>query len=295
MRGKTVFAGLILALSGAAASAQTAARVPTANDIYCAGVVTSEHVPQDSFIITGEQSSYRVTFEEGDYVYVNKGSSQGVKVGDAFTVIRPTFDWTEIEWSQWEFSILKKLGTVWEDEGKVRVVVTQPNVSIAQIEHSCGYMQRGDVVLPFVERPKPRVKTDATFDRFAPPSGKAAAMIVATKDFQSGVGSGDSVYVNLGSNQGVKVGDYFRIFRYAGTQRETAYQTRRFAFDADAEDAVFGRQYGYGSVPQRYKWDNVPREVLGEGIVVRVSPNSSSVLVTFTLHECYTGDYIEIE
>ena len=103
------------------------------------------------------------------------------------------------------------------------------------------------------------------------------------------------MYVNLGADEGVKVGDYFRIFRYQGTEHETAYQTRRFAFDADGSIAAYGRNYGYGSVPLKYKWDNVPREVLGEGVVVRVGTNSATVQVTFSLREIFAGDYVEIE
>ena len=45
------------------------------------------------------------------------------------------------------------MGTVWEDEGRVKVVVVRPDVSIAQVEHACDYVQRGDIVLPFAERP----------------------------------------------------------------------------------------------------------------------------------------------
>ena len=33
------------------------------------------------------------------------------------------------------------------------------------------------------------------------------------KDFDSVVGTGQKVYLNVGSNQGVKVGDYFRATR----------------------------------------------------------------------------------
>ncbi len=37
------------------------------------------------------------------------------------------------------------------------------------------------------------------------------------KDFDSVLGTGQKVYFNVGSNQGVKVGDYFRAVRsYAG-------------------------------------------------------------------------------
>jgi hypothetical protein len=53
--------------------------------------------------------------------------------------------------------------------------------------------------------------------------------------------------------------------------------------------------YGYGSSPVRYTWDCLPREILGEGIVVRVSNNTATLMITTTRHEIYVGDYIEVE
>jgi hypothetical protein len=53
--------------------------------------------------------------------------------------------------------------------------------------------------------------------------------------------------------------------------------------------------YGFGSAPGRYAWNDLPREVLGEGIVVNVSRNSSTVMITFNSVEVYAGDYVEIE
>jgi hypothetical protein len=53
--------------------------------------------------------------------------------------------------------------------------------------------------------------------------------------------------------------------------------------------------YGYGSAPARYEWNDLPREILGEGMVINVSRNSSTVVVTYSTLEIYAGDYIEIE
>ncbi len=292
MRGKIVLAGLILGLFGIVASAQDKTPSSFPNDVYCAGVVTSEAVPHETFVITGEESGTKAVFIDHDYVYVNKGSSQGVKVGDAFSVVRPVEDPIKVDWTKWQTSILHKMGTVWQDEGRLQVVSVRPDVSIAQIQHACEYVQRGDIVLPFVERPQPPLKPEDHFDRFAPADGKPLAMIITGKIFQQQVGRNDVVYVNLGTMQGVKAGDYFRIFRYTGTQHETAYQTRRFAFDVDGD---LGPTYGYGSVPVKYNWTNVPREDLGEGVVLRTGPNSATVLITFSVREIYAGDYVELE
>ena len=296
MRGKIVLAGLILGLSGLVAAAQDRPTVPRPGDIYCSGTVTSESVPQDTYVITGEQSATKITFDEGDYVYVNKGSSQGVKVGDEYSVVRAVKDPYGIEWTKWEFAILHKMGTVWEDEGRVKVLIVRPDVSIGQVEHSCDYVQRGDILLPFTERPAPPLKSEANFDRFAPANGKPLAMVITGKKFQQQVGNEDIIYVNLGNAQGVKVGDYFRIFRYQGTQRETDYQTPRYAFDMEFHSAVPDAGiYGFGSVSKKYTWNNVPREDVGEGVVLRTGPNSATVLITFCLREIFPGDYVEIE
>src|ERR1700734_1092073 len=97
MRGKIVLASLILSLSGVTASAQNpAASAPIYKDVYCSGTITNESVPQDSYVITGEGSNYKITFWDGDYVYLNKGASQGVKVGEDSRGIRPVVFTTEV-------------------------------------------------------------------------------------------------------------------------------------------------------------------------------------------------------
>ena len=116
-------------------------------------------------------------------------------------------------------------------------------------------------------------------------SGKKMAMIVANREFAQTASAGRIVYVNLGTEQGARLGDYYRIFRYQGDRHSTTYVPKGM------EHAV----YGYGAAPGNWKWDDLPREVLGEGIVLNVSQNASTVLVTDSLREIFTDDYIEIE
>ena len=60
------------------------------------------------------------------------------------------------------------------------------------------------------------------------------------------------------------MGDYFRIFRYQGTQHETAYQTPRYAFDMEFDSAVPDAGiYGFGSVSKKY--DLEQRSARGRG------------------------------
>lgn len=268
-----------------AAAAAALTRQPDVSAVYCSGFVTNRGVPDHVRLISGEQSNSKITFIQGDYVYLNRGSKQGVKVGDEFSVVRPVSDELKMPWFRWQDRLLGAMGTVYEDEGKIRVVNVHAKVSIAQVVLSCKYMQRGDILLPFEERPTPPFKDTSNFDHFAPVTGKPVAMVVAMKDFQQVAGKYTTVYINLGSGQGVKPGDYFRVFRYQGSRAETVPQTEGYQYQI----------YGFGSTPGRYSWNDLPREILGEGIVLNVSRNSSTVFITYATIEIYAGDYVEVE
>ena len=202
-----------------------------------------------------------------------------------FSVVRPESDPNRVSWFKWQPKLVKAMGSSYLDLGQLKVVKVQPKTSIAQVVFSCGPMQRGDIVYPYQPRPTGPFKDPGKFDHFAPVSGKPVAMVVTSKDWAQSVGQRDTIYVNLGTTQGVKLGDYYRIFRYQGSRSETAPTEKDYQF----------KLYGYGSSPQRYEWNDLPREVLGEGIVLNVSKNSSTVLITFSSSEIYAGDYVEVE
>src|SRR5260370_8459758 len=89
-------------------------------------------------------------------------------------------------------------------------------------------MQRGDILLPYEERAAPPIKDAGAFDHFAPPTGKPVAMVVAGKDYGQAFGKLSAVHVNLGANQGARVGDYFPIFRYQVSIAEMVPQNNAY-------------------------------------------------------------------
>lgn len=266
------------------APSNTPAGQPSYTKVYCSGFLKDTKLPDDARLVSGEQIGYKVTFAQGERVYLNQGSDKGVRVGDRFVVVRATQD-PSTEWFRGQFKLTKAIGILYEDLGQVKVVNVLPKTSIAEITFSCDYMQRGDIVRPFEERPVPPYKELGPFDHFAPVSGKPVGMMVTTIDFQQSEGQGSTIYINLGAAQGVKVGDYVRFFRYQGKLDEFAPQTRGYQTEL----------YGFGSSPVHYQGKDLPREVLGEGIVLNASRNGSAVLITFSSADIYTGDNVEIE
>ena len=258
---------------------------PDYSAVYCAGFVTDDRVPDEIRLISGEESNNKVVFAAGDHIFISKGSAQGVRVGDRFAVVRAVKDPNEVPWFKWQGKLLKAMGTRYRDAGQVEIVNVQPNVSTGVIKLSCDYLQRGDIALPMTDRPSPPYKPAEKFDSFAPVSGKSVGMMVAGVDYAQAYGKNSTVYVNLGTNQGVKVGDYFRIFRYQGSTAETAVQFADYQY----------KMYGFGSTPVKYQWNDLPREVVGEGVVINVSHNASTMFITYSKLEMYAGDYVEIE
>jgi len=283
--GLVIFAGATVYAAQNAPQSAAGVVQPGFSPVNCSGFVTDQKVSDEMRLVSGEQSGYKAIFARGDYVYINRGQDKGVRVGDRFAVMRPDRDPAEVQWFKWQEKLLKAMGTTYVDAGQVRVVNVQPKMSIAEVVFSCGYMQRGDIIRPYVDRPAPPFKDAAAFDHFAPVSGKPVGMVVSGTDFAQIYGSGSTVYVNLGAAQNVKVGDYFRVFRYQGSLSETAPQTKNYQTEL----------YGFGSSPVRYTWKDLPRELLGEGIVLNVSRNAATVYLTFSSSEIVAGDYTELE
>jgi hypothetical protein len=250
-------------------------------------VITTQAVPQDTYVISGEESDQRIVYEQGRYVFINKGAKQGVKIGDQFLVSRAESDpQVKTQWIEWQDRITKAMGTTYADLGRLKVVSVQENTSTAEVVQSCDYIQRGDIVTPFAERPAPKFKAETKFDLFAAPSGKPKAMIAAaTTHFGVAAGTGTIVYVNLGAKQGVQVGNYFRVFRYQDNHHDKVFEIPKADY----------MTFGFGSAPKPYGWSDLPRDVLGEGIVVRVGPNAATVLITDSVRDIYIGDYVEVE
>jgi len=283
MRGTWIVFALAVVLLGGIAAGQGPQRTNVDPSVmYCSGIATSEPLHGGGNIISGEDSNALVGFALNDLVYINRSAA---RVGDEYLVVRPVSDLLEEPWFQSQPQLMRAMGQVWADLGRIRVVHSDAKVSTARVVSSCSFMQRGDILLPFVERPGPPLKLDGLqVDPFAPVSGKTG-MIVTTKTFNEAAGVGSVVYVNLGSSQGVRVGSYLRVFREQGRREELAYNTPGYV----------DQLYGFGSSPERYTWEGLPREIEGEGIVVRTSGNAASLLITAVRREIYVGDYVEIE
>jgi len=258
---------------------------PTMSDVYCAGFITNQVVPETSFVAAGWATPHQSRFADRDYIYIQGGS---YAEGTELWVVRHLRDPNHYQAFPGQTAAISASGEPYADLGRVKVVALRNNIAIAQVEFSCDTITPGDLVMPYAERAIPEYHRPVPFDRFAVPNGKLSGRIIMGREFDVLAGAGSKAYLNVGSDQGVKVGDYFRVVRdYQIAKME---KVDALSYKASTQEDTQKKPPMF--LPMRA--GELPRRSLGEAIVVGVSPKSSTVMVTYSLEEMLVGDNVEM-
>ena len=271
-------------------------QTPTYADIYCSGFINKQMLPDANFVAGGLQTPTTTKFVRGDIVYMQGG---GYTSGAEYEIIRALRDLNEYEMYPGQKKLLKETGQPYEEVGRVKIVDTRSKMAIAQVEYSCDGVNPGDTAIPFAEKPMIAFHVPIRFDRFLPPSNRLSGRIVMGKDFDSELSNGQKLYINVGANQGVKVGDYFRAVRSYEADLKDPVDSLSFKA-AIAEDtqlktpSVDPKMFTKGNGPVIHVRD-LPRRAVGEMIVIGVTPTTATCMVVFALEDIHAGDGVELD
>ncbi|HEY6249378.1 MAG TPA: hypothetical protein VI685_05425 [Candidatus Angelobacter sp.] len=258
----------------------------TPSDLYCSGFITTQTIPESSYVAAGWNSPDQTHYAGAtDFVYIYGASS--FKAGDRLHILRKVRDPNHYELYKGERAAIQQVGQPYFERGYVRVLEVQRNVAIAVPELSCGDFVPGDVAIPLVEREKP-VLHPVTLDRFAVANGKPTGRIVMTNEFDSVVGSGQKVYLNIGEDKGLKVGDYLRATRtYPYSYRDPVDGLSTYATNTEET------QKKPPKLPKD-KLGDLPRRTLGAMVVLTVHPRSATAMIVNALEDIHAGDGVEV-
>jgi hypothetical protein len=271
-------------------------QTPTAVDLACAGFISKQLVPNANFV-AGDLYTPSVTKNSnGEVVYL---AGKGYEVGQKYTIVRELRDPNRYEIFAGQHAMLKTMGQPYSEIARVRIIDTRSKMAIAEIEMSCDPVNPGDFVIPYVEKSAISFHPPLRFDRFLPSNGKLTGRIAMARDFDSEIGPGVKVYLNVGSNQGVKPGDYFRAVRsYEADQHDP---TESLSFKAStnedtqlhqaAIDPTFLTKTGGPVIHVR----DLPRRAVGEIAIISTTPTTSTGMVVFALESVHLGDAVEID
>ncbi len=287
------------------------ARTAGVSDLYCGGTIELSPSFSGPEIVGAEQEQEQHSFAEGDYVFVSVGTQQGVRVGQEFLVVRPRGKFSS------DFSRKKgTLGMYIQEVGRLRVTEAKDRAAVAVVTHSCDQLLLGDLLRPLPLRTAPLVRAEVAGSRFSDPNGKPQGRIVLARDGREMPTRNEIVYIDLGSEDSVKTGDYLTIFRPAGAGSISHYRDVEIATAGSGgfqSDAFKGGKFS--SQAQRVKDQNgtsvlgptvnspkikarrppVPRKVVGEMVVLNVQARTATALITRIAQEIFTGDFVEVQ
>ena len=271
-------------------------QTPTYADLYCAGFINKQILPDANYVMGGLQTPSTTKFTRGDMVYLH---GTGYSLGSEFSVIRALRDINEYEMYPGQKKLLKETGQPYEEVGRVKIIDTRSHAAIALVEYSCDGVNPGDTAVPFAEKQTVSFHTPIQFDRFLPATGKLSGRIVMGKDFDSVLGTGQKLYMNVGANQGVKVGDFFRAVRTYQADLDDPVDSLSFkaaiAEDTQAKTpSVDPKMFTKGNGPIIHVRD-LPRRAVGEIVIIGVTPTTATGMIVFAMEDVHAGDTVEMD
>jgi len=258
---------------------------PTLSEVYCAGFITRQEVHPVATVIDDWRAPEQVRSAERSYIYL---SGNEVQEGKEYLLLRHTHDPNHNQSFPGQLGLVARLGEMYQDLGRAKVVAVRKKVGVAQVESGCSEILPGDIAVPFQERLRPEFK-QTNFEPFAVPNGKTRGRVVMGRDLDTIVGSRRIVYLNVGEAQGVKPGDYFRALRDYGSIADNPVEA--LPFKAPPYDPT---QKNPPNFQFHEHADQLPIRAIGEMIVLSTTSNSSAALTTYVPEDIHLGDTVEM-
>lgn len=259
---------------------------PSASDLYCAGFLSKDRYNHANYVAGGLQTPDASLFGRGDTLFLEGG---GYQEGQRYSVIRELVDINRYEPYQGQHSDISGAGQPYADLGYVHVTAIRGDVAIAEVELACAPITPGDLLVPFHERGPLAYRPVQLFERFPTGTPAVTGRVVMTKDFDTVVGMGQKVYLNVGSDKGVKPGDYLRAMR--------SYDPGKMEFVDSLSSKMppsDDSQKNYVSMTGR-NLGGLPSRAVGEMIVLSVTPSSATAMITVSKEAITVGDEVELE
>ena len=288
---------------------QDTAEIPIVkgNNLYCAGFIQTAPINTTYEIVGAVNEKEQHIFSQGDMLYIRGGANRGVNVGDMFSVIRPRGK-VESDWTK-----KNDVGFYVQELGAVEVVRVMSEVSVVRVKTSCDNFLFGDLLEPVPQRKSPLYKDRGELDIFAQPTGKERGRILMSREGQELLGREQIVYIDLGADENVKVGDYLTIYRPLGTgnilddvrneevnARTDGYQSEEYRggeFSVMAPRKSGDRARGSIVTTQEAK-NRRPaglRRIVGEMVILNVKEKTATAVITRVAQEVHTGDFVEVQ
>jgi len=271
-------------------------QTPTSVDLNCAGFVSKKIEAHGKFVTGGLESPFTTKYANNEVVFLH---GTGYEAGQEYTVVRELVDPNRYELFRGQWSALKAAGQPYEELARIQIVDTRNKMAVARVEFSCDTVIPGDYLVPFAEKPSVAFHPPMKFDIFAPANGQLNGRIILAKDFDSELGTGGKVYLNIGANQGLKVGDFLRAERSFEAVSRDAVDSLSFSANTvestQAHPVSMNPTFLDRSQGPVVRAAEMPRKAVGEIVIIGTTPSTATGMIVFALEPVYVGDRVELD
>jgi len=281
------------------------------DELSCGGMIEYAPAARRLEIIGGEEEQEQNVFSTGDVVYLSGGANLDLRVGEELSIARPRGQFKS------DFSRKKGfLGVYTQELGRLRITQVREQVSVAEITSACGEIYFGDYLRSLPNRQAPAGRAATPIDRFATASGKQQGRIVLAREGRELVSRNQVVFIDLGEEDSVKVGDYLTVFRPVGKGNITNFRDEEIVVPASGgfqseeykggkfsnqatrvkspnETGVYGPVVTSPDIKKRRP--QLPRKIVGEMVIIATEQRTATAIITRTAQEITTGDYVEVQ
>lgn len=261
------------------------ANAPTLSEIYCSGFVSKKSISPSGTIVGGDLSPETTAYHEGNYIYLR---GNDVKEGQEYLLLRHMQDPNRYESFKGQEKAVAALGEMYQDLGRAKVQYIRNKVGVAMVEMACEPALPGDIAVPYSERPRPEFRHVA-YNEFAMPTGKTAGRIIEAKDLDTFIGLHRIVYLNVGEQQGVKPGDYFRITRNYQSILDSPSESLPLYAPAADDTQKDVPKYNFKKLA-----GDLPIRTVGHLMILSVTPTTATGLTTYVNEDVHLGDGVEM-
>lgn len=177
---------------------------------------------------------------------------------------------------------------MYKEVGRLRVNIVHEGTTTATVLRTCEAIAVGDICIPFNVKDEPLVKLGRALDPLAPPTGKVTGTIIAGRDFTWWFAQRDVAFLDIGSKQGVALGQYYRVFRPFNNTNEFSYK-----YTMQYPTYMMGEQMSpHLTLAEQ---NALPRDILGEMVIIHVEGKTATALVTTMRRPIRVGDNVELQ
>jgi len=260
-----------------------ALQVVTSPEMNCLGFISEFPVSEEVFIAGAEEEGITALASENDLISLNGPGIIDLKTGESYKVVRP-------EGKVRDRISKDEIGTYYKELGIIKIEASGTGFATARVASSCGYMIKGDLVVPLKERPGVKFggKMSNKLTPF-PPDGLSSTIILGKDDLQE-MAAGNICFIRAGTRQGVKAGDRFTIYRV-----QPPLNQRDLSVDGEGSGNTYEKLVA-GRSDTELLWmltdRNLPPRVLGDLVIIDAGETTSVAKIVNSLSEIQLGDIV---